>query len=100
MKKLIVIGVILAIIAAAGAGLACSTFESPLDQPDTSQYSGEMYDDCREAFNMMSTSTLRRTLAKDGIDLSEMDDNDVRALIGVVCLSIASGDKDIDALLD
>ncbi len=95
MKKLIVIGIVLSII---GAGLACSAFESTLVEPSAPQYSSEMYDDCLDALGSMSTTNLRRMLTAEGIDLDDMDDNDVRATIKFACFRLASGGKNVGSV--
>ncbi len=59
-------------------------------------YSGELYDDCREAFGSISPAGLRRLMAKSGdvTDLGELTDDDVRGLLRVACLMIAIGAED------
>ena len=57
-------------------------------------YSGEMYDDCRDAFGSISAAGLR-LLWKDeltGAELASLTDGDLRGLVKLGCLSIAAGD--------
>ena len=58
-------------------------------------YSGELYDDCRDAFNSFSEATLRQMLASgwDKAELGELaalTDNDVRGMTKLVCLYLAA----------
>ena len=59
-------------------------------------YSGEMYDDCRDAFNSFSEAALRQMLASewDRAELGELaalTDNDLRGMLKFACLVMASG---------
>ena len=55
-----------------------------------------MYDDCRDAFNSFSIATLRQMLASewDVAELGELGgltDDDVRGMLKMACLVLASG---------
>ena len=55
-----------------------------------------MYDDCRDAFNSFSEAALRQMLAAewDVAELGELGgltDDDVRGLLKMACLVLASG---------
>ena len=60
-------------------------------------YSPELYDDCRDAFGSISPAGLRRLWAASGdaSALGEMTDDDVRGLLKLGCLVIATGAGDI-----
>ena len=52
-----------------------------------------MYDDCRDAFGSITPAGLRRLLAMSGdaAELGELTDDDVRGMLKLACLFIATG---------
>ncbi len=59
-------------------------------------YSPELYDDCRDAFGSFSVASLRRMMATSGDvaelgELGVLTDDDVRSLLKMACLVMASG---------
>ena len=59
-------------------------------------YSGEQYDDCRDAFAIFTPAVLRLILtnSEDAALLAAMSDDDLRAVIRFYCFMIASGQRD------
>ncbi len=62
-----------------------------------SQYSSELYDDCRDAFGGLSPTALRSLLASEE-ELSRLSDDDLRAVAKMGCLFIAVTGGDTDWL--
>ena len=62
-----------------------------------SLYSGELYDDCRDAFGSISPSALRALWvgSGDAEELAAMSDDDVRGFVRLACLFFAMGQDDI-----
>ena len=58
-----------------------------------STYSPELYDDCRDAFGSISAAGLRQLWAEtgDAAELGKLTDDDVRGILKVACLMMATG---------
>ena len=56
-------------------------------------YHPELYDDCRDAFGGFSAAGLRSLLggASSDLNLGDLADDDVRAVVKLVCLGLAMG---------
>ena len=52
-----------------------------------------MYDDCRDAFNSISPAGVRRllTASAPGPEWGELTDDDVRGVLKLTCLVLATG---------
>lgn len=55
-------------------------------------YSSEMYDDCRDAFGQLSIAVLRALIA-DSREFATLPDDDVRAMMRVICFTLAAGER-------
>ena len=55
-------------------------------------YNPELYDDCRDALNYLSSATLRRIMVDSGQNLQELTDDDLNGLVRLGCLSLAMGE--------
>ena len=65
--------------------------EGPRGVGSADSYSPELYADCRDAFGSISPAGLRRLLAGTDTELGELTDDDVRGLLKMVCLMLATG---------
>ena len=65
--------------------------EGPRGVGSADSYSPELYADCRDAFGSISPAGLRRLLAGSDTELGELTDDDVRGLLKMVCLMLATG---------
>ena len=64
-----------------------------IEETVRSTYSPELYDDCRDAFGSISPAGLRQIWAEtgDAAELGKLTDDDVRGILKVACLLMATG---------
>ena len=64
-----------------------------IEETGRSTYSPELYDDCRDAFGSISPAGLRQLWAEtgDAAELGKLTDDDVRGILKVACLMMATG---------
>ena len=64
-----------------------------IEETVRSTYSPELYDDCRDAFGSISPAGLRQLWAEtgDAAELGKLTDDDVRGILKVACLLMATG---------
>ena len=75
------------------AGPAGPPGPTSIVETSRSTYSPELYDDCRDAFGSISPSGLRQIWAEtgDAAELGKLTDDDVRGILKVACLMMATG---------
>ena len=68
----------------------------PVSELESSPYSSELYDDCRDAFGSMSPAGWRQLLQSWGeTELGPLTDDDLHGLLRFFCLMLAIGADDI-----
>ena len=75
------------------SGLPGPAGSTSIEETGRSTYSPELYDDCRDAFGSISAAGLRQIWAEtgDAAELGKLTDDDVRGILKVACLMMATG---------